>query len=141
MIIGFTGTREGMTPKQRNEVIGTLREYSAGITRAHHGGCVGADEQFHSYCIGAGISGRDRLHVWPGHPYRKPWVDYMQADLEGNYTKHEPAYYLDRNRQFVELCDLIIATPKEDQDPGKGGTWYTIRYAKEIGKQVKIITP
>ena len=49
MILGFTGTREGLTDKQKillmTEVLFLQRQF--GIEEAHHGACAGADHQFH----------------------------------------------------------------------------------------------
>lgn len=45
------------------------------------------------------------------------------------------------HNQAVDDTDELVATPKEFSDPGKGGTWYTIRYALARGKKVTIIFP
>jgi hypothetical protein len=48
LIIGFTGTREGMTTTQRRTVttvINSLVLLSKNKTRFHHGDCKGSDEQ------------------------------------------------------------------------------------------------
>ena len=52
-IIGFTGTQAGMTDKQFHCVSALL--CSANYTMAHHGGCEGADTQFHAMCQVLGI--------------------------------------------------------------------------------------
>jgi hypothetical protein len=49
--------------------------------------------------------------------------------------------YLDRNRDIVDNCDLLIATPKETTEVLRSGTWSTVRYAKKIGKPIVIIEP
>lgn len=39
--IGFTGSRQGLSPSQRAEFEGLLRETAP--AELHHGGCVGAE--------------------------------------------------------------------------------------------------
>jgi len=56
MKIGFTGTQQGMTQHQKDmvELILTFHKYTPGIEEVHHGGCIGADEQFHTICLSSG---------------------------------------------------------------------------------------
>lgn len=139
--VTFTGTREGMTPKQKQELKQFLIENKDRILRVHHGGCKGADEEFHAACLAVGIEGPDRLHVWPGHPERDPTGTSWQSDnLGGNYTVHTPMPYLTRNRVMVRTSDVVIGTPKSMQYT-RGGTWYTIRYSQELEKEVNILEP
>lgn len=131
-VIGFTGTRYGMTIDQRRTVCELLTR--DGITEVHHGDCVGADADFHQLANG-----------WRHHIVIHPPTDEkLRAFCDGTDVVHHVAKpYLDRNRDIVDACDQLIATPKEDGEPfGKGGgTWYTIRYAREIGKRVAIVYP
>ena len=50
-----------------------------------------------------------------------------------------PKDYLDRNHDIVDQTDLLIATPKENTEVLRSGTWATIRYAKKINKPTWII--
>jgi hypothetical protein len=43
MIIGFTGTRYGMTDKQKSSLQSILSKLET-ITEVHHGDCIGAEE-------------------------------------------------------------------------------------------------
>lgn len=48
MIVGFTGTREGMSPEQKRvtrEIISQL--ITTSVHTAVHGDCIGADTDFH----------------------------------------------------------------------------------------------
>jgi len=50
--VGFTGTRAGMTSEQRTTVNRLLRELAP--IWAHHGDCIGSDDQFHDLAKLAG---------------------------------------------------------------------------------------
>ena len=52
-----------------------------------------------------------------------------------------PRDYLDRNKDIVNNCDLLIAAPKENTEVLRSGTWSTVRYAKQLGVTVVIIEP
>lgn len=128
MRIGFTGTRSGMSDLQKQSVIDFIK--SKVITKIIHGGCIGADMDFHYIC-------KDYYReVYPGHFKNNP----NDRTLQGNYLDadliHESQSHFKRNRDIVDNCDILIATPYNNN--GKGGTWYTINYAKKIGKPIII---
>jgi len=126
-IIGFTGTRRGMTQKQKDELYNFLCQYKGGVF--HHGDCVGADLEAHSIASKLGF----KIVI---HPPRNP---EKRAFCEGVVL--EGKNYLERNRDIVEACDILVAVPKENQEVLRSGTWASIRYAKKVGKLVKIIYP
>ena len=47
-----------------------------------------------------------------------------------------PERFFNRNRKIAEECDILIAFDKKD---GRSGTKNTIRYARELNKEVIII--
>jgi len=49
-------------------------------------------------------------------------------------VKYHPRWYLERNKEIVKYCDVILAF----WDKKSKGTQFTINYAKKIGKQVII---
>ena len=120
MIIGFTGTRSGMSSKQKEEVAKLLDSHDMINTTVLHGGCIGADIDFHELCEGAPNDLKYR-------------GEYKDADVI-----HSSQTHFKRNRDIVDRCDILIATPYND-DSSKGGTWYTIKYAQKLNKQVIII--
>jgi hypothetical protein len=128
MIIGFTGTREGMSPAQAYTVRNLLTELKGDIV--HHGDCVGSDSIFDMIANEYGST----VIVHP------PVDDRLRAFCTSSTTR-TPKPYLDRNRDIVEESDILIATPLQHQEIKKGGTWYTVRYAREIGKRVLIVWP
>lgn len=130
MIVGFTGTREGMTQVQLSTVTRLLLK----ADEAHHGDCVGADEQFHAICLELEIP-------VVLHP---PEEERLRAFCPDAIRIEPPRPYLVRNRIIVDLCDMLVAAPKEDEEPEpqRGqGTWSTVRYARRSVKPFRIVWP
>jgi len=46
----------------------------------------------------------------------------------------QKVYYLHRNAEMIGMCDRVLAFPSEDSK----GTYFTVKYAKKRGKEVKI---
>lgn len=128
MIIGFTGTREGMTPAQKKAV----EELLAGVRprEFHHGDCIGADEEAH------GVAARLAIPVH-GHP---PDKDTHRAYC-ACVVMHDPKPYQARNMDIVRACDTLVATPQGFTEELRSGTWSTVRKALGAGKPVLIIWP
>jgi hypothetical protein len=120
MKIGFTGTRQGMTPYQKSRVLYLFHLY--GLTEFHHGDCVGADAEAH--VIAEGIIGCERIVIHP------PKISDLRAFCDA--AKILPTKdYTKRNRDIVDSVDIMIATPKSRKEQQRGlGTWSTIRYSE-----------
>lgn len=136
MIIGFTGTREPITPEQSTTLSDLLRQHQPEET--HHGDCLGADALFHDICIRHGvqrivvhppINSTHRANVEPGK-HKNTWVDLLPE---------KP--YLDRNKDIVDMCILLIAVPNSDTEQQRSGTWSTVRYARKCNKELLIVYP
>lgn len=139
--IGFTGTRSGMSEKQLAAMffrLGVVIGERDG--RGHfifiHGGCVGADIEFHKIALklkhdyGLQIT----IEVYPGHSVKKPDDLSMRGDYIGANILHDSQSHFKRNRDIVDRCDVLFATPYNDNQ--EGGTWYTINYAKKKEKRI-----
>lgn len=126
MQIGFTGTREGMSDRQQAALNMLLDNFPG--TEFHHGDCIGADSQAAKIANSCG-------HEVHAHPCDLP---FMRGDNKAHVT-YETKPPLDRNRDIVNNCDLLIAAPKSLSPSASGGTWYTIRYAGSVGKPVVIL--
>lgn len=130
--IGITGTREGMNPKQQNEVNHLLISlYNNGAREFHHGDCVGVDAQ-------AAYVARNIGYKIVGYP--GPDQDGLRAYFKSDETL-EPQTHFKRNRNIVDETDFLIVVPLQDMHQDKGGTWYTCDYGYQKGKQVKICYP
>lgn len=132
--IGFTGTQVGMSANQRVEFIRylkKLRKNQAGTLFFHHGDCIGADEQADSIARELGY----RIVIHP------PRIDTKRAHCdqrEPHSIIHPAMEYMDRNASIVRECYELLATPKENEEVLRSGTWSTIRRAKRKGIPVTI---
>ena len=94
-------------------------------TEFHHGGCKGADTEASRIAATLGI------HVVCHPPIDKKAIGDYYADKV--LPEKE---YLDRNRDIVDCTDCLIATPKENFEVVRSGSWYTVRYARKQNKNV-----
>jgi hypothetical protein len=124
--IGFTGTRSGMSAVQKTAFAELLESLVPCVF--HHGDCVGADSEAHLMARTLGIS----VVIHP------PVKEDLRAFCEGASEERTPKSYFARNRDIVNECSLLIATPYTNEETS-GGTWYTINYAKRVKKTVAIL--
>lgn len=133
-VLGFTGTRDGMTPAQKQSAHFAVSVILGDLDLVRHGDCLGADVDFDviARCLAVPVL---------VHP---PTDSKLRAFCGKERENLEPKPYLERNRDIVDLSDLLLATPKEDAEPPVrrgGGTWATVRYARRRGTPVLIIWP
>lgn len=131
--IGVTGTRERLTDAQIRRGTDLLADTWEGSTERlelHHGDCVGADATLHiiASAIGYRTVAHPPIHAW----YRA----HCDAD-----TSWEPKTYLARNADIVTSTDALLAFPKEMTEAKRGGTWWTVRYARKVGRRLVIVWP
>ncbi|QYN40986.1 hypothetical protein K1T35_47450 (plasmid) [Pseudonocardia sp. DSM 110487] len=131
MIVGITGTTRGLTAAQRE----TLRQVLADLAisarpELHHGDCVGVDEQAATIAW--------RLGYWiVGHPADDP-------DGRAHSTCNlllAPRDSAARNRDIVDVADLLIGCPGGEEEWPGSGTWYTINYARTSGVPLLVVSP
>ena len=132
MIVGFTGTRHGMTRIQRDVVellLGTWR-----VMALEHGDCVGADEE------------ADRIAVDFGIPrvLRPCNIEPLRAHCErrgGTVLKvYDPLPPLYRNEEIVRSSHRLLAAPQGPEEL-RSGTWSTIRRARFWNVETKTVFP
>lgn len=140
MILGFTGTRHGLTAAQRAvlpSVVACLPE------RVLHGGAVGADEDFHDWLADITDNGRKTsliVEVYPTSLRAAFWRvrRYGPFAPEVAIGTLNP---LDRNRIIAANCDHLLACPAAPDEQLRSGTWATVRYARAAGKPVTLLLP
>ena len=127
MIVGFTGSRNGLTSLQKSSLKELLTKLNL-VEKGHHGDCLGADVEFHDVCLEMKIP----IVLHP------PSNDKNRAFCQGYIAKHPEAPYLERDRDIVDAVNLIIATPAGPERL-RSGTWTTVRYARKKNKAIIII--
>lgn len=128
--LGFTGTRQGMTGKQRASLADHLERKVQRFACLHHGDCVGSDAEAHE------IARRLGLYI-VGHP---PLNTKMRAYCDCD-TMCMALDYIERNHAIVQACQELIATPDTMREKQRSGTWATVRYAREWRRMVTIVYP
>lgn len=128
-IVGFTGTRSGMTALQSATVDGMLeglrpREF-------HHGDCVGADAQAHELARAA----RLRIIIHP------PEYGRFRAWCLGAASVLDVKPFMARNEDIVAACEILIAAPAQANEVIRSGTWATVRRAMKARKPVCLVQP
>lgn len=129
MIIGFTGTRNGMSEKQKI-LFGNLIECLR-IHIFHHGDCMGSDSDAHD--IVAEYDDSIPIFIHP------PSDDKLRAFKNGIQLREKS--YLERNKDIVDVANVMLATPKDCVNIVRSGTWFTIRYAWRKNNPLIIILP
>jgi len=128
--VGFTGTRDGMTPRQANKFREIIKEMN--IRSFHHGDCIGSDLEAHK--IIRKLKPKAQIYVHP--PIKKRY----RAFCKGDFTAPEKDY-LARDFNIVNGTETLLATPKQKSEVLRSGTWTTIRYAKKMMRKITIIYP
>lgn len=128
LVAGFTGTQDGMTNEQQQVL--TKLMMSEGVTEFHHGDCIGSDAEAHQI---AKIINAFTVGHPPINPAKRAFctVDKLLPEKD----------YLDRNKDIVDAVRLMFATPKENKEKLRSGTWSTIRYAAKKNKRLFVIYP
>jgi hypothetical protein len=137
--VGWTSARAGLTPTQEmvaRIVLVDLRS-RRGAVELHHGWCLGGDDEGADMAQLLGY----RIVAHPGHPKGRPNDLSMRGHFTDNDEIREPGEFLARDRDIVNDTGVTLAFPPSETDPGRGGTWYTARYAIKVGKPRLVITP
>lgn len=127
--LGSTGTSRGMTPDQLEAVQQVIQGWPAAIT-LHHGDCIGADKQLHQLARRYGWRVVGHL---PINQKKRAFCDFDEI--------REPKPYLDRNQDIVHESAYLLATPKEDDEDLRSGTWATVRRARDRRRPILLVTP
>lgn len=145
MIVGFTGTRDGMTPAQKWALAEWLDAHP--LHEFHHGACVGADEEavglVHNQRIDCEDEAFPPSRWWRVYAYPASGVGTAVSgpalDLSDQIHTAKPP--LDRNRNIVTAgIDGLLAGPKGGEEL-RSGTWSTVRYARLLGRRIVIFWP
>lgn len=120
--IGFTGTRQGMSKAQLDqfEVLMRVLQSAGRVSSApfefHHGNADGADTQARYTAV----------------------VLFDFEDVPHEIKRGDSP--LVRDREIANVCDILIAAPLTDKEELRSGTWATVRYARDAGKPVIMLS-
>jgi hypothetical protein len=131
MIVTFTGTRNGMTELQVYALYGLLPRLweLQRIEEFRHGRCVGADQQAND------IVWRHNVKTI-GYPV----VGALCSDCYCDVLRPRRGH-ISRNREMVDGSQVVIAAPPTAEEQPRGGTWSTVRYARERGRLLFVLCP
>lgn len=139
MDIGFTGTWRGMSLAQVHQfekLLPILDAFRVGMGDGRHqlhvGCCRGADTQ------AATVAHKFKFKII-AHPGDNLDMTVILPIFTEILTSKPN---LERNRDIVDVCSLLIATPRNLVNVNRGsGTWYTVRYSHRIGKPRIVLFP
>lgn len=127
MIVGVTGTRDGLSRKQRTTAYALLLDLQPDVL--HHGDCKGVDEEMCEMATALQIR-------TISHP---PEVERFRAHCPSDIT-WRPRAYLARNHDIVICIDHLLAFPNGTESQ-RSGTMTTVRYAEKAMKRVTVVRP
>lgn len=135
-LLGFTGSRTGMTDDQqaavRQELQKVLDEHQSEALEAHHGDAIGADTQFHAICQEVNIP----VVIHPSQDQKD------RAFCEGAKAERPPQNFRQQSESIVNSSDILIAAPNGFREQLRGsGTWMTVRIARKAEKTCVICFP
>lgn len=134
IVLGFTGTRRGMTDAQRDAVRAYLeRVYPFVVV---HGACVGADHDMHE--LVRDVRPSSRIVVLPSNLAAQTCM-HCVADADDHAEKLKSP--LARNLDIVLASKIMLATPAGFEEERRSGTWYTLRRARLHRRPFIIVRP
>lgn len=138
--IGFTGTRRGMSELQLQRCKKFLTRFKKRFdnVEVHHGDCFGADSDFHDLCVNVFRDAPERLRIVvhpPSNPTFRAYKTFENQIVQPSFD------YLVRNKNIVDSVEYMIATPLEEFEKLRSGTWSTVRYARRNKKKLKVVYP
>lgn len=131
--VGFTGTRLGMSVRQRQSI--EILLWLLQPKEVHHGDCVGADEQFHRIAQQRKL----RIIIHPPDNEKLQAKCMFESDDKTSFRMASKPY-VDRNIDIIKTTDIMLAAPS-GEEVQRSGTWLTIRHAKGLKKHVIIVYP
>lgn len=129
VIVGFTGTRRGMSEKQKTHLSNSFRRMKAAghEIEFHHGDCIGADSEGDQIARAWGAA----IRIHPPTDTKYQAFCYLPGDVQ--YPRKP---YIMRDHDIVDACMILFAGPKDHRvEEHRSGTWTTVRYARNINKR------
>lgn len=125
MILAITGSREGLTLKQRRALVVLIHVW--GVTTLVHGDCIGVDAQADAIAAEHGIA----RFAFPS----EVTTTRARCDQRGCVYLAKPGMPLARNGRIVERGDITAAFPRASSR----GTWDAVRKSRALGRPTVVI--
>lgn len=120
-VVGFTGSRSGMSLAQKRWIV----DYLTALPKfSHvsvlHGDCLGADAEFDDIASSLRLP---RFCLPCDLDDKRAFTDARPLEA--------PQKPLVRNHKIVDRSRILIAAPAQSTEQARSGTWATIRYARK----------
>ena len=119
-----------MTWSQYRVMEGLLRELADDDPVFTHGDCIGADAEAAALAYALDYQALSQPCD----------IKKMRANCPALVVL-EPLPPLERNKNIVDFCEVLIGCPKEDEEQRRSGTWATIRHARRTWTEHYLIFP
>lgn len=144
MVIGITGTKQGLTTPQKN----VLREILAKANKGkkgcelHHCDGAGADTEVHEMAVSEGLVGSIVIYP-PTNTGLRAFSDTINcpAGINIPVTVKPEKDYIERNKEFIEAIQLLVVLPKASDEQAQSKTWIMFKSAKRANKKIILILP
>jgi hypothetical protein len=131
--LGFTGTRIGMSLKQKERLIEVFENWIKCPVEIHwhHGACEGAD-------IESDVIARNHGCIMHIHPSNHKLTRIHCEEPGDTVYREKPP--LVRDHDIVEAIEVLYAAPKDEKkEVQRSGTWATVRYARATGTRFYLL--
>ena len=145
MKIGFAGTLEGMTKRQKSAFLKIMRKFKLTYDRVdlHIGNCPGADKDALDIIFENNLA--YSISYYPSkEPERTGFnllEDFEDVSKKVRFKEMETKPHFERNRKIIDDVEAVIAVPKQEREEKDSETWAAIRYTKILKKRVFTIYP
>lgn len=131
--VGFTGTRAVLTLAQHTNLVAELKSLRERTDLMVNGCCEGSDRI--AWLIWRDLGGRFRYR--PGDRDQWLWARDVCREQDDLFA---PTGYMDRNTAIAR-SDVVVATPHEDFEVQRSGTWSTVRRARRANSSLVVLLP
>jgi hypothetical protein len=133
--LGVAGSRNGATAAQRIAMQNVIWSFLP-ISESHHGDCIGVDDLFAEMieAVIEVVGNPTTRYVYPADV-----PNNLRAFRTGIIAPTKPP--LERNKDLVDACNVLIAVPSGPETYRGSGTWACIRYARSVGRRIVILQP
>lgn len=133
MRYGMTGTREGVTDKQKAAFELWLAFHPS--VELAHGAAIGADEY-----VALRVASHGNGSFCVAFPSNIPNQTSQRA-IKVSHEVHPERPPLERNQDIVEYSNEMLAFPGGMAEKRRSGTWATIRRARRWGRSIQFFWP